>query len=102
MVPTNFRLIEINEKRGGARSEQSGKAQEGKEKTRTVMESVDGKGDVSQFGDLSGPMGRTEEKTTKQEDDEVRALLEKFGWMNGVRAVLMGLGGMVGLWTALV
>jgi hypothetical protein len=31
------------------------------------------------------------------EDEEVRALLEKFGRMNAWRGVLLGLGGVVGL-----
>lgn len=102
MVPTNFRLIEINERIGGSRSEESAKTQAGSGKTKTAEESVDGKDDVSQFKDLSGPMERTDRQATKEEEQEVRELLGKFGWMNGVRALLMGLGGMVGLWTALI
>lgn len=105
MIPVNFRLIELNEKRGGARSAESAKVQEGKgggAGKKSAEESVDGKGDVSQFRDLSGPMGRTSEETSQAEDEEVRELLGRFGRLNGVRALLMGVGGVVGLWTALV
>lgn len=102
MIPTNFRLIEINEKRGGARSERSAREKGTKAGAKSVEESVDGKGDVSQFGDLSGPMGKTSQETSESEEKEVKELLGKFGQLNGVRASLLGAGGMVGLWTALV
>ncbi|CAI6228071.1 unnamed protein product [Periconia digitata] len=59
MLPTNFRLIRINEELGGSRSAESAAAAKGKkgkgEGVRSAEESVDGKGDVSQWSDLSGP-----------------------------------------------
>jgi hypothetical protein len=96
MIPTNFRLIELNERKGGARSSRS--AELGDEGGRSAEESVDGKGQVSQWSDVSGPQERTrEEGSTKAEDEEVKVLLEKFGRMNALRGVLLGLGGVVGL-----
>lgn len=95
MIPTNFRLIELNERKGGTRSVFSAKS--GDQGGRTAEESVDGQGQVSQWTDLSGPQERTRDDSTKAEDDEVNRLLEKFGRMNAVRGVLLGLGGVVGL-----
>jgi hypothetical protein len=95
MIPTNFRLIELNERKGGARSSRSEEL--GDEGGRSAEESVNGKGQVSQWSDVSVPQERTREETTKVEDEEVRALLEKFGRMNALRGVLLGLGGVVGL-----
>jgi hypothetical protein len=96
MLPTNFRLIELNERKGGARSSRSAKL--GDRGGRSAEESVDGKGQVSQWSDVSGPQERTrEEGSTEREDEEVRKLLEKFGRMNAVRGFLLGLGGVVGL-----
>jgi hypothetical protein len=100
MIPTNFRLIELNEKMGGARSEKS--ARQGGGGGKSAEESVDGKGDVNQFTDLSGPVERTEGKASASEEHEVQELLSKFAYLNALRAVLLGAGGMVGLWTALV
>lgn len=107
MVPTNFALIAKNEEKGGARSEQSAKEQgqreEGaqKQRSRTAGESVSGQGQPNQFADLSGPQARTSMDTTDKEDQEIKELLENFGRLNLVRAVLMGAGGLVGLATAL-
>ena len=101
MVPTNFRLIEMNEEKGGSRSESSARESVGKP-TRTAMESVDGKGQANQFRDLSGPQQRTDKKTTNEDDREVKDLLAKFGMLNGARGVLMLAGGVVGLVTALI
>jgi hypothetical protein len=95
MIPTNFRLIELNERKGGARSSRS--AELGDRGGRSAEESVSGKGQVSQWSDLSGPQGRTKTDLTKAEDGEVKALLERFGRLNAVRGVLLGLGGVVGL-----
>jgi hypothetical protein len=95
MIPTSFRLIELNERKGGARSSRS--AALGDEGGRSAEESVDGKGQISQWSDVSGPQERTREGvSTKAENEEVRALLEKFGRWNAVRGVLLGLGGVVG------
>lgn len=101
MVPTNFRLIELNEKLGGARSERSAKEGDRSGKVKSAEESVNGKGAVNQFGDLSGPMGKTRREASEEEDSEVRELLGSFGRLNAVRALLIGAGGLLGLWAAL-
>lgn len=101
MIPTNFRLIELNVQKGGARSEKAGK--EGNSKVqKSADDSVDGKGQPSQLTDLSIPQEKTPSTTTEDEDEEVRQLLDKFGKLNSVRAVLMAAGGLVGLYTALL
>ncbi|KAF2129308.1 hypothetical protein P153DRAFT_385523 [Dothidotthia symphoricarpi CBS 119687] len=102
MVPTNFELIKRNEEYGGTRSAASAEYRARKGfGLRNTEESVDGKEDVSQWTDFSGPMEKTRRDTGEREDREVGELLERFGWMNGVRAVLMGVGGIVGLAGAL-
>lgn len=58
-------------------------------------------GEAAEFTDLSGPQGKTDKQTTEEDDRKANELLGKFGAMNGVRAVLMGVGGVVGLMTAL-
>lgn len=93
MVPTNFALIEKNEQKGGKRS----KATPDEATKRSVESSVNSEGDASQWIDLSGPQERTNENTTTEEDMEVKQLLKKFGRLNSTRAVLIGLGGIVGL-----
>ncbi|RYP13037.1 hypothetical protein DL767_010910 [Monosporascus sp. MG133] len=86
MLPaTNSALIGINAEKGGARS---------------VEDSVAGKGGASEFTDLSGPQTRIR-VSTAEEDEKVRRLLDMFGKLNLVRAVLLGAGGVLGLWTAL-
>ncbi|KAH7308809.1 hypothetical protein BKA65DRAFT_174381 [Rhexocercosporidium sp. MPI-PUGE-AT-0058] len=101
MIPTNFTLIKKNEDLGGARSEKS--ANEGGMKGgKTAEESVEGKGDVNEFTDLSGPLGKTEREGTEEEERQVKELLGKFGCMNASRAALIGAGGLVGLFTALL
>jgi hypothetical protein len=105
MIPTNFRLIELNERLGGAKSSRS--AELGDKGGRSAEESVYGKGqkgqfsDSSQFTDVSGPSEKTGRESSALEDAEVRGLLEKFGRFNALRGVLIGLGGIVGLATAL-
>jgi hypothetical protein len=102
MVPTNFRLIELNEQKGGARSEKSAKEGQFSAGDRSAEDSVNSKGDVNQWTDLSNPQGQTVRSSTKEEDEEVRRLLSKFGQMNAMRAVLTGLGGIVGTIAALL
>ncbi|KAF2448130.1 hypothetical protein P171DRAFT_206652 [Karstenula rhodostoma CBS 690.94] len=98
MVPAvNFELIRKNEDKGGKRSEGAPEGATG----RSAEKSVDGEGDGSQWTDLSGPQEHTKEDSTEEEDREVRQLLERFGKLNGVRAVLIGLGGVIGLVGAL-
>ena len=106
MVPTNFELIRLGEAKGGARSDRSAKekAASGKktgESGDLALDSVSGKGQAGQFTDLSGPQGKTEQDTSNEEDKKVRDLLQKFGQMNTLRAVLIGAGGVLGLVTAL-
>lgn len=101
MIPTNFRLIELNVQKGGARSQKAEK--EGDASVQSSAEdSVDGKGQPSQLTDLSIPQEKTAKSTTVEEDKEVRELLNKFGKLNSVRATLMAAGGVVGLYTALL
>lgn len=59
MIPTNFGFIQINEEKGGSRSARS--AQVTGHETRTAEESTQGKGDVSQWTDFSGPQGKIAE-----------------------------------------
>ena len=101
MIPTNFELIRMNEEKGGARSERSAKEEGEAIGGRKAEDSVAGKGQPSQWTDLSGPQGKTEHSATKEEDEKVWDLLQKFGQLNTVRAVLLGAGGVVGLATAL-
>ncbi|CAO2654609.1 Nn.00g113420.m01.CDS01 [Neocucurbitaria sp. VM-36] len=102
MIPTNFSLIKINEEKGGSRSAASAEYRESKGlKTRSAEESTDSKDDISQWKDLSVPQEKTTKESTSSEDEEVKRLLEKFGQLNGGRAILMGLGGVVGLMGAL-
>lgn len=101
MIPTNFALIEMNEKKGGARSETSAKEAKIGPGERSAEDSVNSSGDVNQFKDLSGPQAQTSERTTADEDEKARELLEKFKALNFVRAVLGDAGGIVGLIAAL-
>ncbi len=102
MVPTNFELIKMNEKLGGSRSAASAEyRQKAGSKQRSADESVASKDDVSQWKDLSGPMEKTQRESSKEEDEEASALLDKFGVLNNVRALLMAAGGIVGLMGAL-
>ena len=105
MIPTNFALIEANEKKGGARSEQSAKESSGQdgERIRSAKESVSlgGKGQSSQFTDLSNPQSETAEKSTPEEDRKIKQLLSKFNRLNVGRILLQGAGGVVGLAAAL-
>lgn len=100
MIPTNFELIRLNNRQGGARSQKSAKQGEGKT-GRSAEASTSGEGEAPQFTDLSKPQERTDQDSTKDEDAEVRKLLAKFAVLNTTRAVLLGAGGLVGLWTAL-
>ncbi|KAL5317174.1 hypothetical protein ACEPPN_014269 [Leptodophora sp. 'Broadleaf-Isolate-01'] len=101
MIPTNFTLIQKNEDLGGARSEKSARVG-GMKGGRTAEQSVEGKNDVNEFTDLSGPQGKAEREGTNEEERQVKELLEKFERMNATRAVLIGAGGLVGLITALL
>ena len=101
MIPTNFALIEMNERKGGARSEVSARHVDEQSQPNSAEESFDGKGQASQWTDLSGPQAKTQSETTSSEDKEVKELLGRFGRLNLVRATLIGAGGLVGLLTAL-
>ncbi|RGP64330.1 hypothetical protein FLONG3_9603 [Fusarium longipes] len=100
MIPTNFALIRENNKLGGARSEKAA-AQGSASADRTAWDSVKGSGEGVEFTDLSGPQEHTERESSKEEDENIRQLLEKFRWLNLVRAVLIGAGGVVGLYAAM-
>ncbi|KAF5693003.1 hypothetical protein FDENT_2441 [Fusarium denticulatum] len=99
MIPTNFALIEENNKLGGTRSERA--AEQDASLDRSAWESVKGAGEGFEFTDLSGPQEQTERESTAEEDEKVRSLLERFRWLNLVRAVLIGAGGVVGLYAAI-
>lgn len=102
MIPTNFTIIKMNEEKGGMRSAES--ARQGNEQpgNRSAEDSVNSKGEASQFTDLSGPQTKTSEETSREEDDKVQELLSRFAWMNSARALAIGTGGVVGLWAALL
>lgn len=98
MLPTNFRLIELDESLGGAHSASSARYREGiNAAPRSAEDSVNGKEDVSQWTDGSGPLGKTGGDSSREVDEEVWSLLGRFGRLNYVRAGLMGVGGVVGL-----
>lgn len=104
MVPNNFALIKKNEEKGGARSAESAKSmhkQGVQPGERSAEDSVYSKGEASEFQDLSGPQSKTTQSSTAAEDQQVRAMLDKFEKQNFLRAVCLGLGGVVGLVTAL-
>ena len=101
MIPTNFRLIEMNQAHGGTRSARSG-AQQQESHGKSAEDSVAGQCEGEEFTDLSGPQAKTDKDTCEAEDEEVRLLLAKFGRLNATRAVLMAAGGIVGLTTALI
>lgn len=100
MIPTNFALIRENNKLGGARSKKAA-AESDASADRTALDSVKGSGEGVEFTDLSGPQERTRDDSNQEQDEKVYKLLEKFRWLNLVRAVLIGAGGVVGLYTAL-
>lgn len=100
MIPTNFKLIKMNEDMGGARSAESAKQGDTQPGQRSAIESVDGQGQAGEFTDLSGPQGKTKQYSSEEDDRRASELLGKFARLNNVRAVLLGLGGIVGLTTA--
>lgn len=100
MIPTNFELVKMNAQKGGFRSINSA-AKGSSNLHRSAKDSVNGLGELNQFTDLSGPQEKTEKETSKQEDERVRELLGKFKVMNWGRALLLGSGGIVGLFCAL-
>ncbi|KAK5136309.1 hypothetical protein LTR08_003682 [Meristemomyces frigidus] len=100
MLPiVNIPLIQLTEDLGGARSQAS--AEYSNQGGKTAMESISGKGDISEFTDLSNPQTETARPSTAGEDARARELLATFGWMNAARSVLMLVGGIVGLGVAL-
>lgn len=104
MVPNNFALIEKNEKLGGSRSVNSAaeKRQQGvKAGQYSAEDSVNSKKPQDELRDLSGPMSKTEKDSSEADDKEVRERLATFGQQNMVRAILLGSGGIVGLFAAL-
>ncbi|QIX01063.1 hypothetical protein AMS68_006580 [Peltaster fructicola] len=104
MVPTNFALMKMNEEKGGFRSASSAKENAGSSKPgqRSAEDSVNSKGETSQFTDLSGPQEETTQKSTPAEDRRANELLGKFALLNYGRAALVGGGAVVGLLAALL
>ncbi|KAF9694395.1 hypothetical protein EKO04_007536 [Ascochyta lentis] len=102
MIPTNFELIKRNEDLGGAHSLNSAQYRQSvNAPPRSAEESVNGKDDISQWSDVSGPQEKTARASSEEQDGEVKALLSKFEKLNYIRAVLIGAGGVVGLVGAL-
>ncbi|KAK4505126.1 hypothetical protein PRZ48_003089 [Zasmidium cellare] len=104
MIPNNFDLIKKNEEKGGARSANAAKIvkeQGYKPGDRSAEDSVWSKGEGNEFTDFSGPMRKTESASSEAEDREVWEKLDQFGKQNLWRALGLGLGGVVGLVTAL-
>ncbi|KAI7277227.1 hypothetical protein KC345_g6723 [Hortaea werneckii] len=102
MVPTNFALIKMNADLGGARSEQAGRFGDATPGDRSALDSVNGKGEgVGQWRDVSGPQEKALRDGSEEDDRRARELLGKFGRFNMCRSILIGLGGIVGLVTAI-
>ncbi|KAI7509424.1 hypothetical protein KC347_g5242 [Hortaea werneckii] len=102
MIPTNFALIKLNADLGGARSDEAGRQGDAKAGDRSALDSVNGKGEgVGQWRDVSGPQEKTPRDGSEDDDRRARELLGKFGRLNMGRAILIGLGGVVGLLTAI-
>ena len=101
MIPTvNFELIQLNLDLGGSRSQASAQHKQRsstQQQQRTAKESVNGKGDINELTDLSDPQAVAGREASEGQERRVRALLDRFGWMNGVRGALLALGGVVGL-----
>lgn len=102
MVPAvNFQLIQRTIDLGGARSAKAAEAGGG-QPGRSAEDSANSRGEgASQWGDVSGPASVARREGSKREEERVGVLLERFGKLNLVRAGLMGVGGVVGLGTAL-
>nr|POF07648.1 hypothetical protein CFP56_70550 [Quercus suber] len=104
MLRNNFELIEKNEEKGGARSAKSAQVMHKQGSgigLRSAEESVESKGDINEFKDLSGPQSETAKSFTEAERKEVQEKLTKFSRQNLLRAMVIGAGGMVGLLNAL-
>lgn len=101
MIPTNFRLIQLNEDLGGTRSQNSANQENKQPGGLTAEQSVDNKDQPNQLSDLSGPQTVTTSQSTPEQDREARELLSKFSQLNMVRSMLMGASGIVGLVIAL-
>lgn len=103
MIPTNFALIELNEKIGGTRSARAASEKSYGPGDRDAAASVSSKGDsTSEFKDLTGPQTQSDRKSTPEEDKKADELLAKFGALNAVRSLFPGVGGVVGLVAALI
>lgn len=103
MIPTNFALIELNEKIGGTRSAKAASEKQYGAGDRSADDSVNSKGDsTSEFKDLTGPQTQTDRKSSPEEDRKADELLAKFGALNAVRSLFPGVGGVVGLIAALL
>ncbi|KAI7554693.1 hypothetical protein KC331_g372 [Hortaea werneckii] len=102
MIPTNFALIRLNADLGGARSDEASRQGDARAGSRSALDSVNGNGEgVDQWRDVSGPQEKTSRDGNEEDDRRARELLGKFGRLNIVRSILIGLGGIVGLVTAI-
>ncbi|KAF2722696.1 hypothetical protein K431DRAFT_345448 [Polychaeton citri CBS 116435] len=105
MVPTNFAIIKMNEELGGTRSAESANLRKGikreQQQSYSAEDSVNGKDQVDQFRDLSGPQTQTERDSTDEENKKAYQLLSKFEQLNYMRAALSAAGGILGLAIAL-
>ncbi|KAI7158042.1 hypothetical protein KC349_g5191 [Hortaea werneckii] len=102
MIPTNFALIQLNADLGGARSKEAGRRGDARSGDRSALDSVNGVGEgVDQWRDVSGPQEKSLRDGDEEDDRRARELLGKFGRLNLGRSVLIGLGGIVGLMTAI-
>lgn len=105
MAPNNLAIIKLNADKNGSRSDESARVLKSSSKNdgkrRKSLDSVNGKGEANQWTDLSGPQEETPMKSSSAEDEKVREMLGVFGRQNMVRAVFMGLGGVVGLLASL-
>ncbi|KAI6844153.1 hypothetical protein KC340_g2384 [Hortaea werneckii] len=102
MIPTNFALIKLNADLGGARSEEAERRGDARPGDRSALDSVNGEGEgVGQWRDVSGPQEKSLRDGDEEHDRRSRELVGKFGRLNMGRSVLIGLGGIVGLLTAI-
>jgi hypothetical protein len=75
MIPTNFELIEMNEKRVRKRNERSAGGGGRKKCGGSIIRTRE----ANEFADLSGPHGQTERETSRGGGEKVKNLLGRLG-----------------------
>jgi hypothetical protein len=85
MLPNNMALMNKNAEKGGQRSVKEAKGEK-----------------EGNFGAQFRPQGKLEGSFSEAEEKEVREMMGLFISQNLWRAGLLGVGGLAGLWTALV